>query len=29
GTVMSRIARSRERLRAALAEIDDDIRNVA
>ena len=29
GTVMSRIARSRERLRAAVAEIDDDIRNVA
>lgn len=29
GTVMSRIARSRERLRAALAEIDDVIRNVA
>ncbi|OBB03437.1 RNA polymerase subunit sigma-70 [Mycolicibacterium fortuitum] len=29
GTVMSRIARSRERLRAALAEIDDNIRIVA
>ncbi|MEX3654568.1 MULTISPECIES: sigma-70 family RNA polymerase sigma factor [Mycolicibacterium] len=29
GTVMSRIARSRERLRAALAEIDDSIRIVA